>query len=319
MRKFVRNIVLLIVIVYAVDLIFSLMLDFGRPNDYRAFIKSKQTYKRYNNETQLLFLGDSHTADAFVPATINEITGKNTFNFGVYHISPIEGYFILKDVIKRSKKLEFVVLGTNPIMFNREVTEGKYTPMFIKNYLTLFELLTVTNCKNLSVITRSGKKLDLFVPMVKKLFANYKSNVVREVQNIDHGYLENTKCFNNIKELNCNNKIYKNSSEIVHLQVEYFIKTIDFLEQKNIKVIIANPPLNSIFFDDIKDSNLFKDYSALLDSIAETNNIEIYNRNYSNNSLNFVNEDFLNGEHLCYSGAVKNSKRFADFYNLNFR
>ncbi len=318
MKKFIKRVIILVVVIFLIDYLFSLLLDFGRPEDYKAFIDSKLSYQKYKKETQILFIGDSHTADAFVPSEIKKLTGKNTFNYGVYHMSPVEGYFILQDLLKRSKSLEYVVLGTNPTMFNRNVTEGKYTPMFIKNYLVFLELLTVTECKNLSVITRSGKKLDLFLPMIKIFFTGHESKTVRNIKNIDRGYLENVKNYTDINDLHCKNKIYKNSKKVIPLQVEYFNKSIRLLKQNNIMVVIANPPINHMYIEDIKNTNVYKNYNFIIDSIAKNNNIEIYNQNQINKNINLINEDFLNGEHLCYTGALKNSTEFAKYFNNLF-
>ncbi|MBL1215749.1 MAG: hypothetical protein HND52_20440 [Ignavibacteriae bacterium] len=317
MKKFFVRLVIFLVIFFLVDQALSKILDIGRPPDYKAFIESKS---EYNSESgfDILFIGDSQTADNFVPAVFEEKLGYSAFNFGVYNMSPFEGYYLTKDLIERSSpKPKLVVLGTEVNMFYFMVSDGRFTPFFIENPLNLIPLLIKSD--SFESFTSAGRKGYLFKPTLKKILTGKTSGTVdRDVVGVDNGYLKNIKHFSNYAKLtNCTKNWAFLSNEFVQVQKDYFIKTIEYLRKKDIKVVFANTPMHPAYLECFKSKPRFDEYKKIMEDLSETYGIEQYNPDYEVLLGEFEDEDFLNGDHLCYSGAKIFSSVFADYLNEN--
>jgi hypothetical protein len=303
MRKLIAKGLLFVVSLALLDAAFSRLLDRGRPDDYLAFIDSKRDFDS-QGQIDVLLLGDSHTADGLVPSVIQQRCGLTAFNFGVYHLSPVEGYFLLKDLMGRlHRPPRIVVLGTNARMFTRRVTEGKYTPLFIRNPFVLGELLTTTGSTNLSVFTSSGKKTELFQPMLKTFMHGPNTQAVRDIAGIDRGYLQNVRSFTNRGDLQANLAFF--DLDIVSTQVEYFEKTIEFLEKRDVEVIIVNLPMHREFLQAVRGRKTFREFERTIADIATRHQVELFNESHRVLMGELRDSDYLNGEHLCYPGAIK--------------
>ncbi len=91
----------------------------------------------------------------------------------------------------------------------------------------------------------------------------------------------------------------------VEKQKKYLIKMLRYLKEKNVQTIIVNPPLHNAFLDCIKHEKSYKEFQATLTTIAKTYNVEIFNKAHQMLIDELENEDFLDRDDLCYSGAMK--------------
>jgi hypothetical protein len=312
MKKFIIKLALFVSIIVTIDLALSRLLDLGRPPDYAAFVDSKNEYDDLE-QIDILFLGDSQIADAFVPAVFKEKLGATAFNYGVYQLSPFEGYFLLKDLIsRREQPPKLVVLGTNAQMFHYPVSDGKYSPLFIENPLNLLSLFYKSS--NLGAITATGRKKYLFAGLVKHFTAGHAgAEVRREVQRIENGYLLNEKHYADDSQFDCNKDHGFFSKALVVKQKEYFLKTLAYLQEQNIPFVLANPPMQKKFLAGMKAKPAYGEFNAVIAEIESTYGVEIFNRNHELLVSELLDEEFLDGDHLCYSGANKFSARFADY------
>jgi hypothetical protein len=312
MKKFFIKFFALVLILFLVDQGVSKVLDLGRPIDYAAFIESKYKYSDLE-KIDILFIGDSQTADTFVPKVFEDKLGGTAFNFGVMIMSPFEGYHLTKDLVNRhSNPPKLVVLGTNANMFNYNLTEGRYTPFFIENPINLLPLLAES--ESFEAFTSAGRKGYLFKPTIKRIISGEKNTKVhRDVAAIDNGYLHNTKHFENPVMLSdCNRDKRFFNENINEIQKDYFVKTIEYLISKNIEVIIAHPPMHTDFFECLKNEERYTYFEKTINDIAETYRLEIFNRDHQLLTNELKDDEFLNGDHVCYPGAVKFSQKFAE-------
>jgi hypothetical protein len=312
MKKFALKLILFLSLIFVIDLALSKLLDWGRPADYAAFIDSKEEYDDLNN-VDVLFIGDSETADGFVPNVFNEKLGASAFNHAVYQLSPLEGYFLLKDLVARHDQApKLVVLGTDVHMFHYRVSAGEYTPLFIKNPLNLFPLLMES--KDLGAISQAGRKKYLFPALAKRLLhGETGAHVRREVNYIENGYLQNVKHYSDPAQFDCNKDRGFFSDGLVAAQKDYFVKTLEFLRKHDIPCIIANPPMHKNFLAGMKQKAAYREFQTALAEIAAKYRVEIFNANHDVLLDDLKDEDFLDGDHLCHSGARKFSTVFADY------
>ena len=302
MRQLLTRLALFASILVVIDTAFSRALDTARPDDYRAFIESKKGYDEHAERTELLFLGDSHTADAIVPRVVSRVTGLRVYNFGVYHMSPVEGFFLARDLVARSPKLRAVVLGTNPIMFTRQLTAGKYTPMFIESPLIFGELLSAVHSNDFSLFSRAAKKLDLVPPLVMGTLG-YPSGAEpqRLVDSVDRGYLVNRRCPGGEPEEEASPPRYDQGR--VLRQVRFFRDTLKFLVDRGLTVVVVHPPVHAAQYAKIKNLRAVR---QLEDTVTRLENAGTPVLGSGNEyGVDFEDRDFLNSEHLCNPGALK--------------
>lgn len=314
MKKFFIKLLAFVSIIVIIDLAFSYLLDFGRPADYAAFVDSKDEYERLE-QVDILFLGDSQTADGFVPSVFEDKLGAAAFNYGVYQLSPFEGYFLLKDLLaRREQPPKLVVLGTDAQMFRYPVSDGKYSPLFIENPLNLLAMFYKSS--NLGALTSAGRKKYLFSGLMKRITTGQvAAEMRREIEQIENGYLVNNKHGVDARQFDCNKDRGFFSEVPVEKQREYFFKTIAYLQEEKIPLVIANLPMHKNFLAGMKAKASYEEFRAALAAVESQHGAKIFNAEHALLFDELRDEDFLDGDHLCYSGAKKFSAAFADYLN----
>lgn len=312
MKKFIIKLALFLSLIFTIDLALSRLLDWGRPADYAAFVDSKREYDNLK-QVDILFIGDSQTADGFVPSVFEEKLGATAFNFGVYQLSPFESYFLLKDLVSRHERLpKLVVLGTDVQMFRYQVSDGKYAPLFIKNPINLAPLFFASS--NLGAFTATGRKKYLFPGLLKRVVDGHVgAEMRREVQRIESGYLVNAKHYSDASQFDCEKDRGFFSETLVEKQKTYFLKTLDHLQAQNIPVVIVNLPMQKEFLAGMKAKPVYQEFNAVIAAIESQHAIHVFNKSHDLLVNELEDKEFLDGDHLCYPGAKKFSSAFADY------
>jgi hypothetical protein len=312
MKKFLIKFALFLGIIFIIDLALSRLLDFGRPVDYAAFVDSKKEYDNLE-KVDILFIGDSQTADGFVPSVFEEKLGATAFNYGVYQLSPFEGYFLLKDLLgRREPAPKLVVLGTDAQMFHYHVSDGKYSPLFIKNPINLLSMFYKSS--NLGALSATGRKKYLFAGLIKRITTGQAgAEVRREVEKIENGYLLSEKHYADLSQLDCEKDRGFFSVVPVEKQKEYFLKTLTYLQERKIPVVVANLPMHKNFLAGMKAKPAYEEFTAVMAEIESRHGVEIFNKDHALLVDELGDEEFLDGDHLCYPGAKKFSSVFADY------
>lgn len=311
MKKLIKKLLIFAIIIISIDVTLSNLLDLGRPLDYTAFIESKEKYDELDS-VDILILGDSQTADSFIPSVFNSTLGGQAFNFGVYDLSPFEEYYLLQDLISRqSKNPKLVILGLNILMFNYKITSGRYTPLFIENPSNLAPLLFKS--ENFGAISLAGRKRYLFNPLIERLLTGkINKKIRRDVRGIDFGYLQNVKHFTSRGALDCNKGKTFFGGEFVEQQKINLVKIIQYLNDKNIPFILVNTPKHKIFLNCIKTTKTYRKYKSTIREIERTFNVKVFNEDFELLLDTLNDKDFLDGDHLCYTGAKKFSTVVAE-------
>lgn len=312
MKKFFIKLALFASLILAIDLGLSRLLDYGRPVDYAAFVESKKEFDNLE-QVDILFIGDSQTAEAFVPSVFAEQLAATAFNYGVYQLSPFEGYFLLKDLLeRRAQTPKLVVLGTDAQMFRYPVSDGKYSPLFIDNPLNLLAMFHKSS--NLGAMTATGRKKYLFSGLIKRLTTGQVgAEVRREVEKIENGYLVNRKHFSDHDQFDCNKDRGFFSEAPVAIQQEYFLKTVAYMQEQGIPFVVAHPPMHKNFLAGLKAKPVYEEFRAIMAAVESEPGVRVFNADHLLLLNELRDEEFLDGDHLCYSGAKKFSAAFADY------
>jgi hypothetical protein len=303
MKAFLIRVVLFAAILIAIDKIAGVLLHTTMPFDFKIFLEAKQDFFRTDKDYDVVIIGDSHVADGIDPKVMEDSLHLSVFNLGVYHASPYECYYLAKAVLQhQSKKPKIIILGTNPIMFNRKMSPGKYTPLIINNFLTKLGLYYFSEDGiNGEYFFHIVREKYLFKSLLKKIMGE-KYVPTRSIENTYNGYLKNT---SQIAGTDWNAVSTANTDSIIEAQVGYFNKTIELLSQENIKVVVANTPLWENKLASLKTDKIFIKTDSILKMSCKKNHIDFFNSDYSVLRDTLVKSDFLNTEHLNSSGAQK--------------
>lgn len=312
MKKFLLKILFFVTLFILFDKAAGYVLKHNRPIDYDLFLNSKLEFFKNPKPTDILIIGDSHIADALDPRTIESNTNLNTFNLGIYHTSPFENYYITKAALdKLDQKPKYIVLGTNPNMFEHELTKGKYPTLILprKNSLEL-----VKNSKegfDASFFLNIIQEKYLIKPLLNKIIGK-PYQATRIIENVYNGHL---KFYNQIPETQWYNFTTTKKSELKKQQVDYFAKTIELAIEHDIKVIIVHPPIWKENLNALIKTDSYKEFNNKMNELTKKYNLNTY-YNYeglNSDTLIFYNKDFLNSQHLNYSGSLKFTEGFSDF------
>jgi len=308
MKKFLYKIFLFLLILIIIDNIVYIILKENMPTDYKAFVNSKNSFEKNIENIKTIIIGDSHIADAINPKYL-ETHKNNCFNYGIYHSSPYENFQLFKYLLSDKRfSPNLLIMGTDPIMFTRELDAGRYTPLFIKSFYQRFLLYKQSNTLDLEYFS-SFKKESYLIKSLINNFLGREYKPTRIIKSEKNGYLENirvdTKSFN---ETIIDKKLVLNKN-----QVYYFIKTIKLAKSKGFKVIIVNP---IEYKKELSEDNYSKFFGNIIDSISRTESVHVFQIN--ENKVNLYNKsDFLNPQHLNSSGAIKFTKALRKYLSTN--
>lgn len=310
MKKYLIKIVIFVVVLIALDRGTFYFLQTQRPSDYKLFLDSKKAFFKKQYEVDCLIIGDSHIADAMDVRTLEKQCRIKGYNLGVYHSTPFEYYYLTKAAISHlDKKPSTVIIGTNPVMFEKPLSKGKYTPIILGYNRGL-----IFNSKegiDHNTISKTYQERYLFKHVYKKIMG-HTYIPTRKVVSVYKGHLE---FYNQIKSTEW--KTFRSDVRgrgFKKAQVDYFYKTIDFLLKQGIKVVIVNSPIWWLQLGVIEKTRSFSKFTQILQETKNKFKIEIFNPNHHLLKHELGQSDFLNTQHLNYKGSKKFTKAFCNYF-----
>jgi len=310
MKIFLFKVILFLGLFLLLDRAGSLFLESQRPSDYKLFLKSKKDFFKEQDPKDILIFGDSHIADALDPRTLEDCSSLSSYNLGVYHASPLENYYLLKSVLEQQEqKPKTVILGTNPKMFERPLSKGKYTPLILGNNIPLS--LNSEEGFDASFFLKTIQEKYLFKHLFGKLTGK-EYQPTRKIVSVYNGHLE---FYNQTGNLNWEDFEQEKKSLQIEKQVDYFSKMIAELLEQDTEVIIVNPSIWKGQINAMAHTESFKVFEKTLDAIALKYGIAIYNAKHQSLQEQLEKKDFLNTQHLNYYGSVKFTKHFCEYFS----
>jgi hypothetical protein len=313
MKVFIGKIIILISIFILFDFAIANLIKRIRPVDYGAFVESRIDFLEDEKDYDAILIGDSHVADAIDTRILEEKCGISAYNLGIYHATPFDNYFFLKKILSNGKKPKYLILGTNPEMFYKKPQPSKYLYSIVDDLSLNIEMNRYSEGKfDTYSLIKSGNEKYL-VPTIFKKITGEKYVPTREVTSVYNGFL---KFSNQTKDLNWDSFKIKDK-KIYSGQIMYFCKLIELGILNNMQIVIVNPPIWKSKSDAFEDTRYFLAFNKVLEMVSEKYKLKIYNKSTRDLDANLVKEDFLNLDHLNYTGAVKTTNSFASWYNQN--
>lgn len=306
----------MICLFFAADRMVAFILGKLRPIDYKLFVESRLDFFENDKNYDMLFIGDSHLSDALDTRIIEEKCNLSAYNLAIYHATPFDNYYFLQYILKKSKRPKFIILGTNPAMFRKQVAPSKYIPVILDDFFIRFRMrMNSVSKMDESLILKSVNERELIKPIFKNLCGiEYKPT--RIVTKVYNGYLESGNQTLGFEWENYD--LSKSKSSTKKVQINYLHQLIDLAKFYGIKVIIVNPPIWERKLIAYKEQN--RTYTEYQTAIADIkNNLHVPVFNEANNLLHakLVQRDYLDPEHLNYYGAKKFTYEFVNWFNNN--
>lgn len=314
MRRFITKIVFFVLIFWMGDLLLVRLLEYFRPIDYKQFIDAKREFYSSNKYYDLIVIGDSHISDALDTRIIDSRLGLSSFNLGVYHSSPYEWYALLASCLRQeSGPPKYIVIGTNPDMFFRKQTIGKYTPVIMNDLLTEYSLYRKSD---------DGLDPSFFIETIKQsyLFSALWHSVTgvtykptRVVASVYSGYLETI----NNNGLNKSSNLTLLNKQIVPEQIKYFELILSISKKYDIKVVVVNSSMWKELQLARNNDESFLTTQRVVREICDAYGVEVFNDDYSFGADELSQDDFLDSQHLNARGAGKFTSEFCRWFKKN--
>ena len=313
MKVFVGKLFILMGVFLRSDVVIANLIKNIRPVDYGAFVESRIQYLKSEKNYDLIMIGDSHLADAIDTRILEEKCQISAYNLAIYHATPFDNYFFLKKVLDSGKKPKYLVLGTNPEMFYKKAMPSKYLYSIVDDRCLNIEMnMRGQGNFDAYALMKSGNEKYLVPTLFKKISGEtYKPT--RKVKAVYNGFLEFTNQTENLDWDHFSVKGKKLQSE----QIRYFCKLIELAVNNNMQVVIANPPIWKNKSNAFENTTYFLAFKRTLELVSEKYKLPIYNQSNREMDPVLVKKDFLNLDHLNYSGAQKTTSNFAQWYNNN--
>jgi hypothetical protein len=283
-----------------------------RPLDYKLFIESKTDFFKKQHDVDILIFGDSQIADAMDTRILENNCRRKSFNLAIYDTSPFEQFYIIQSAINHLKrKPEIVILGTNPRMFDMDMTKGAYTSVILRKDPKINYQFRVNSHEGLdqSFFFGTLNETFLFNDWFGRKLDGRKYIPLREIVSVYNGHMEfynqhdvEWEVFEDIEE-----------GEFFDEQVGYFIKTIEFLKSHNIEILIVNPPIWPPEVEFLSNTERYRRFQAILGKISDDYRIAIYNPDFIFTDVDLEHRDYLNTTHLNYYGCSKYTDHFSGY------
>lgn len=318
MRKFLFDILKFFAVLVVLDISLGYLLTTQRPIDYKQFLDAKKEFFDRNEHFDVLIIGDSHVADAVDPRILEKNLSLKSYNLGVYHSSPYENYHVTKAALNRlKKKPNLLILGTNPIMFERPVSKGKYGPLILP-YSYQFNLAKNSEEGfDIAFFSKTFREKYLFKSLFNKLKGK-KYTPTREVKDVYNGHL---KFFNQKADVEWHDFEKPKLDSLYEVQIQYFEKTIELAKEQDIAVLVVHPPIWKENLSVLAKSESYERFSKIIEKLVEKHKLSVYydypNDPHFQDTITFEMKDFLNPQHLNYYGSEKFTKELIRFLEKN--
>ena len=259
-------------------------------NSYKKFVDFKSS-----NPYDVIVIGSSHAYRGYDPR-IFEANQSDLFNLGTSGQSMLNSYFIAKNYIK-SSNCKLVILDIYDGALSSDGMES--TADLLQNISsdkTAFEMgFALKNPRVINMLT------------VRMLTAKTPPMYL-DTFYVSKGYSEK---FDTLKTIN--KKDYNPDFKPNDLQVDYFIKTLEYLKENKIKTLIVTHPIPQ---ESNNGNHLF--FHNVLDSISKMYGVEYLDYAFLHNFNTKL--DFYDSHHLNQSGVNKfNDMLIADLRKKGYK
>jgi hypothetical protein len=301
MKQFSLNVILFLIIGYVLNLIGGEILYIKQRvlTEKRLFypnLRMKEFYSQKDN-IDIVFLGSSRCYQGFNPAVVDSITGMNSFNLGSSSQTPLTSYYLLREVFEKYRS-KFVIMEISiDVLDTEQLLNGGYILDAMDNGMNKLDFFWNG--------FKFAEQVELLLPLYRyrenrgffyySLFEDIDEHYDRKRVYHGKGFVEN---YNDLIE----EKVYQyQRTDNLVRNLEYLKKIAELTNDAESELIFVYTPYPS--HARIVNQAEFSD--KFLTEIASLPGEFI---NYLEDSQEFGDEYFADGNHLNLSGANKLSR-----------
>lgn len=324
---------------YLKSIVFLTILFFFICKLDKFFVEDDPIYSKYNtfyekerNTLDVLFLGDSHTANGINTSVISSKCKLDSYNLGVRGTNIFHAYFRLKEALQYQKPKLVVIenytfLNTmaDSTFFNKK---GKFV---VKNKKDVYaKRLGGVKIEQVDLIYKENKIYNLFnVFRAHENWSNLESQSRIIDKNISDRYSTDHYRSYSLKTKEQVKKIteydVKSVISISQDQKNIIKKIIDLSKEHDFKLLFLNLPYFNELYNKIQ--NQVNDANTKLADMFEGNpNVKLLDLNNNKqifSRTHFQNENGKENNHLNYKGGIIASSLIANYikktYNFNLK
>ncbi len=286
--------IIYVIIIILIGNIDSLNVKY-RPNFYYAkgsngYLNTRLKEVKNIKNVDILFLGSSHAYRGFDPRIFKE-HGLTTFNLGSSAQTPAQTKVLLNRYLDRLNP-KTVIYEVYPNSLTSDGVESSLD--IIANDKNDFNSIIMT-LKSKSIKTYNALIFGIYADLVNS-FSSFKETKVKENDTyVEGGYVERKMTYHKAEE-------YKSATILIsNNQIEDFKDNVQFIKNKNIKLLLVYAPIpkksydlytNNVMYDSIMNNintyHNFNNYMSLDDSL------DFYDSNHLNsNGVKSFNEKII--------------------------
>ena len=252
--------------------------------EYPSWQQQKDYTHTQDNQSQIIFLGDS----AFKAAVIPEMIGASAYNLSLGGAGPIEMYYSLKSYLQNHPKPKKIFISFGPMHFI--YLERYYDRTLYFHFLSpqdqIESQLNIFNLDDVPILDRPMmifENLQFMVKFPTKYFQTIKmSELSRDQFNEDNYRQVASECGHMFFGLD--SEWFNHYEPHEQLQVDFkLLRSEDFYMKKllqtcidnDIPVQIVQTPVNKLTYETASKHNYFPPYFEYLQSLSKEFNIEI--------------------------------------------
>ena len=305
-RSFLVKMSIFIAGLIVIDQATGRLASYGERDDLVIFMKGKKEFDR-SHDYDAWVVGDSVAADDIVPWTMRQVTGLETFNWGIYGSSPVEWRHIARDLLDTSEAPDLAIIVVNHIMFDRPARANSYTLELLSGCDARIRLIADSaDHQDLGALFLSGRKKMLVRAALLRLIMR-RDPGSRNIIGVDNGYLISTDQAQGDPAPIVLSGIY--NDRVWQDQAFHFNAMLDELEAHGVTTVLVVAPVHPMEADALKESDRY----ARLKQFVERTGRPVFNAVERYDELQFVGNDFKDVIHMNNSGATKLTYAVADW------
>lgn len=291
---------LLVASLYLIDDAIADLLSGARPPDYVAFMDSRAAFDAAR-DYDVIAIGDSYIADAFVPSAFEAQTGLSGFNFGVYNSSPFEWYYLARDLVGRGARPRYLLIGTNPSMFGQPASVGIHTIDFIRSSRVRMEMFW--HAPGSESIFKAVRHRYLLNTAIKQWIGREPPMPARRIVAVDNGYLENVASMSPAEAAADEDYDLVRPVAAWGEQIRMLEQLLAFLKEQRIAPVFVSTPVHRRLLDAMERHPEYRAFRRTLATLAAAYDVPVFNARRPQYVRSLDTSEFLNQGHLQASGA----------------
>jgi len=246
-------------------------------------------FSRLNCNNEIVMVGDSTLLMGIIPKVLEEKLNTTVISLGLYATSGLSAYTLMLDnYLRQNKKPKYIIFyfsTSTPYYFNEHSYERSYTLLKYGSLTTLFHTdeINVTDIVHAAWIIFTGMYKNMF--HITESIKHFRNDILS--MNTTKGYV------NNSVSISIDPDCKLNTSQQKNLDLAFIDKLKKRYESMGIRVLYCVSPMPEC---DTAATFFMKKYS-----------------NADNRIITFPNHFFTDSRHMTESGALLNSKLFANY------